>query len=136
MRLREAILADLPRLSREAEVFDKINIHDGIKGGRTGASASRWIAVDDYVRMHLHSGAGEQWRFKMTQPVLLSACLVQGNQHRQAQRIGINTDRPRPGSASATARLQSPMKPPAPPPERLTRTAPLSCSLYFKYGYT
>ncbi|MFP3996382.1 hypothetical protein SHV74_17720, partial [Pseudomonas capeferrum] len=44
-------------------------------------SASRWIAVDGYVGMHLHSGAGEQWHFKMTQPVLLSACLVQGNQH-------------------------------------------------------
>jgi len=50
MRLREAILADLSRLSREAEVFDKINIQDGTKGGRAGASASRWIAVDDYVR--------------------------------------------------------------------------------------
>ncbi|WP_166367072.1 integrase domain-containing protein [Pseudomonas akapageensis] len=50
MRLREAILADLPRLSREAKVFDKINIQDGTKGGRAGASASRWIAVDDYVR--------------------------------------------------------------------------------------
>ncbi|CAI9000624.1 Integrase [Pseudomonas sp. IT-P74] len=50
MRLREAILADLSRLSREAEVFEKINIQDGTKGGRAGASAPRWIAVDDYVR--------------------------------------------------------------------------------------
>lgn len=50
MRLREAILADLLRLSREAEVFDKINIQDGTKGGRAGASAPRWIAVDDHVR--------------------------------------------------------------------------------------
>lgn len=50
MRLREAILADLPRLSREAEVFDKINIQDGTKGGRAGATAPRWITVDDYVR--------------------------------------------------------------------------------------
>ncbi|HBO3266966.1 TPA: integrase domain-containing protein [Pseudomonas aeruginosa] len=50
MRLREAILADLSRLSREAEVFDKINIQDGTKGGRAGASAPRWIAVDDHVR--------------------------------------------------------------------------------------
>ncbi|MCS4065456.1 integrase domain-containing protein [Pseudomonas putida] len=50
MRLREAILADLPRLSREAEVFDKINIQDGTKGGRAGASAPRWIAVDEHVR--------------------------------------------------------------------------------------
>lgn len=50
MRLREAILADLPRLSREAEAFDKINIQDGTKGGRAGASAPRWIAVDDHIR--------------------------------------------------------------------------------------
>ena len=50
MRLREAILADLPRLSREAEVFDKINIQDGTKGARAGASAPRWIAANDNVR--------------------------------------------------------------------------------------
>jgi hypothetical protein len=50
MRLREAILADLPRLSREAEAFDKINIQGGTKGGRAGASAPRWIAVSDSVR--------------------------------------------------------------------------------------
>lgn len=50
MRLREAILADLPRLSREARDIGKINIQDGTKGGRAGASAPRWIAVDDHVR--------------------------------------------------------------------------------------
>jgi len=50
MRLREAILADLPRLSREANGLGKINIQDGTKGGRAGASAPRWIAVDDHVR--------------------------------------------------------------------------------------
>lgn len=50
MRLREAILADLPRLKREAKQFDKINIQDGTKGGRSGASAPRWIAVDDHIR--------------------------------------------------------------------------------------
>lgn len=50
MRLREAILADLPRLSREAEACGKINIQDGTKGGRAGASAPRWITVDDHVR--------------------------------------------------------------------------------------
>ncbi|MCR8720713.1 integrase domain-containing protein, partial [Pseudomonas syringae] len=50
MRLREAILADLPRLSREANEFGRINIQDGTKGGRAGASAPRWIAVDDHVR--------------------------------------------------------------------------------------
>jgi len=49
MRLREAILADLPRLNREAKNFDKINIQDGTKGGRSGTSAPRWITVDDYV---------------------------------------------------------------------------------------
>ena len=50
MRLREAILADLPRLSREADGVGRINIQDGTKGGRAGASAPRWIAVDDHVR--------------------------------------------------------------------------------------
>jgi len=50
MRLREAILADLPRLSREAESLAKINIQDGTKGGHAGASAHRWIAVDDHIR--------------------------------------------------------------------------------------
>ncbi len=50
MRLRETILADLPRLSREANELSRINIQDGTKGGRAGASAPRWIAVDDYVR--------------------------------------------------------------------------------------
>lgn len=49
MRLREAILADLPRLSREAEACGKINIQDGTKGGRAGASAPRWIAVDGQI---------------------------------------------------------------------------------------
>lgn len=50
MRLREAILADLPRLSREANDLGRINIQDGTKGGRTGASAARWIAVNDHVK--------------------------------------------------------------------------------------
>ena len=50
MRLREAILADLPRLQREAEHYDKINIQDGTKGGRGGATAPRWIMVDDHIR--------------------------------------------------------------------------------------
>jgi hypothetical protein len=50
MRLREVILADLPRLSREANDLGRINIQDGTKGGRAGASAPRWIAVDDHVR--------------------------------------------------------------------------------------
>ena len=50
MRLREVILADLPRLKREAKQFGKINIQDGTKGGRSGASAPRWITVDDQIR--------------------------------------------------------------------------------------
>lgn len=50
MRLREAILADLPRLKREAEQYGKINIQDGTKGGRSGATAPRWIMVDDHIR--------------------------------------------------------------------------------------
>ncbi|GLO14345.1 hypothetical protein PPUJ20028_29280 [Pseudomonas putida] len=50
MRLREAILADLPRLSREANDLGRINIQDGTKGGRAGASAPRWIAVDHHVQ--------------------------------------------------------------------------------------
>ncbi len=50
MRLREAILVDLPRLCREAKNLGTINIQDGTKGGRTGASAPRWIGVDEHVR--------------------------------------------------------------------------------------
>ncbi len=50
MSLREAILADLPRLSREANDLGRINIQDGTKGGCACASAPRWIAVDDHVR--------------------------------------------------------------------------------------
>lgn len=53
MRLREAILADLPRLNREANDLGRINIQDGTKGGRAGASAPRWIAVDENVRRAL-----------------------------------------------------------------------------------
>ena len=50
MRLREAILVDLPRLKREAELYGKINIQDGTKGGRSGASAPRWIRANDPIR--------------------------------------------------------------------------------------
>lgn len=50
MRLREAILADLPRLQREAEQFGEINIQDSTKGGRGRASAPRWITVDEHTR--------------------------------------------------------------------------------------
>lgn len=53
IRLREAILADLSRLSREANDLGRINIQDGTKSDRAGASAPRWIAVDDHVRSAL-----------------------------------------------------------------------------------
>lgn len=49
MRLREAILADIPRLKREAAQLGRINIQDGTKGGRSGASAPRWINVDQGI---------------------------------------------------------------------------------------
>ena len=55
MRLREAILADLPRLQREAERLGRINIQDGTKGGRSGASAPRWIAANEEVKTALRS---------------------------------------------------------------------------------
>lgn len=45
MRLREAVLADLPRLLREAERFGYINIQEVTKGGRSGALAPRWVEV-------------------------------------------------------------------------------------------
>lgn len=53
MRLREAILADLPRLQREAERFGRINIQDGTKGGRSGALAPRWIVANEAVKVAL-----------------------------------------------------------------------------------
>ncbi|WP_223522881.1 integrase domain-containing protein [Pseudomonas sp. BF-RE-24] len=53
MRLREAILADLPRLHREAEHLGRINIQDGTKGGRSGASAPRWVVANEAVKAAL-----------------------------------------------------------------------------------
>jgi hypothetical protein len=53
MRLRETILADLPRLQREAQQHGAINIQDGTKGGRRGASAPRWVPVTDALRAAL-----------------------------------------------------------------------------------
>ena len=53
MRLREAILADLPRLQREAEHLGRINIQDGTKGGRSGASAPRWVIANEAVKAAL-----------------------------------------------------------------------------------
>jgi hypothetical protein len=42
LRLRESILADLPRLAKEAEAMGRVNIQEGTKGGRT---APRWVPV-------------------------------------------------------------------------------------------
>ncbi|MGO4000937.1 integrase domain-containing protein [Pseudomonas fluorescens] len=53
MRLREAILANLPRLKREAVQYGRINIQDGTKGGRSGALAPRWLWVNDNIRKAL-----------------------------------------------------------------------------------
>jgi hypothetical protein len=53
MRLREAILADLPRLRREAERLGRINIQDGTKGGRAGAFAARCIRANEEVKAAL-----------------------------------------------------------------------------------
>ncbi|WLG48858.1 integrase domain-containing protein [Pseudomonas sp. FP1742] len=50
MRMREAILANLPRLQGEARQLERINIQDGTKGGRSGASAPRWITMDEHIR--------------------------------------------------------------------------------------
>lgn len=44
-----AFLADLLRLSREANDLGWINIQDGMKGGRAGASAPRWIGADGHI---------------------------------------------------------------------------------------
>lgn len=49
MRLRECILADLPRLKREAVNLNQINIQDGCKGGRSGAFAQRWVQVTEEI---------------------------------------------------------------------------------------
>lgn len=43
LRLREALLANIPRLLREARAHGRVNIQDGTKGGRT---APRWVPVN------------------------------------------------------------------------------------------
>jgi hypothetical protein len=50
MRLREAILANLPRLRAEAYSRGEINIQEGTKGGRKGAFAERWIPATEAVK--------------------------------------------------------------------------------------
>ncbi|AQT07557.1 phage integrase family protein [Pseudomonas protegens] len=51
MRLREAILADLPRLHHESKHLGRINIQDGTKGGRSGASDPRWVTTTEQVNV-------------------------------------------------------------------------------------
>ena len=57
MRLRETILADLPRLLREATKLGRINIQDGTKGGRRGATVPRWVQATPGVQDALHQAA-------------------------------------------------------------------------------
>lgn len=52
-RRNSSVGASLPRLSREANDLGRINIQDGTKGGRAGASAPRWTVVDEYIRVAL-----------------------------------------------------------------------------------
>lgn len=65
LRLREASLANLPRLDREARALGKCNIQDGCKGGR---DAPRWITVTDELPTVLQAALA-------TRP-LGSTCLV------------------------------------------------------------
>jgi hypothetical protein len=53
LRLRETILADLPRLQREAKHLGRINIQDGTTGDRAAASAPRWIIANNEVKAAL-----------------------------------------------------------------------------------
>ena len=45
MRLREAVLGDIPRWCRESAQKGKIDIREGTKGGR-GKEVARWVPVD------------------------------------------------------------------------------------------
>lgn len=101
MRLREAILADLPRLQREAERLGRINIQDGTKGGRGGATAPRWIMVDG--------------------PCSRSAQICRaGLTAWQPQPTGTERELPR---FPATRRTPRPRHPPYAQPQRLPRVA-------------
>lgn len=52
-RLREAILADLPRLHREDAHLGSLNISVCTKGGRSGASTLRWIIANKHMNKAL-----------------------------------------------------------------------------------
>lgn len=45
LRLREAVLGDLPRWLRERDELGKIDVREGTKGGR-GKEVARWVPVD------------------------------------------------------------------------------------------
>lgn len=53
LRLREAYMVDLPRLRREVKRYNEINVQDGTKGGRRGASAPRKVPVTPDLRAAL-----------------------------------------------------------------------------------
>lgn len=46
-------LSSVNRTSREANDLSRINIQDGTKGDRAGASAPRLVSVDEHVRVAL-----------------------------------------------------------------------------------
>ncbi|MFZ5574589.1 MAG: integrase domain-containing protein [Pseudomonadota bacterium] len=45
LRLREAVLGDIPRWLRERDAHGKIDVREGTKGGR-GKEVARWVPVD------------------------------------------------------------------------------------------
>ena len=45
LRLREAVLGDIPRWLRERDALGKIDVREGTKGGR-GKEVARWVPVD------------------------------------------------------------------------------------------
>jgi hypothetical protein len=54
MRLREASLANLDRLSREAQSLGRINIQEGTKGGR---EAPRWVEITSATQLQALTAA-------------------------------------------------------------------------------
>lgn len=113
MRLREAILADLPRLQREAEHLGRINIQDGTKGGRSGASAPRWIAANEEVKTALQlarhaAPAGsrnllardESYALFLQRTVLPAREML----HEQGLRAFMNCERPTPARVTNSSR--------------------------------
>lgn len=86
MRLRECILADTPRLIREA-AHGQINVQDGCKGGRSGAFAPRWISVTDEILYAL------KYARKVT-PVSSRNLLAADETYIQFLRREVNASRP------------------------------------------